>query len=202
MDSPYILAKKGLSHHEWQILDEKWGPVAQSLHKLNLLRDFHGPYKHCLYPPKDTKYHGPLADNDKIGLIEIRYGLVPELNPEKPCLWFILRHKPDSDGQLSPCSLPRIEVEIVETINGEETLVPIIDPDIAATVYLATECGSDTYALAAKIPEPFEWFDQSGIERKCKGKIERDKPLLVHMQDSKPTKEHICGLWVARDNWF
>jgi hypothetical protein len=183
---------EAVSEEIWRKLVEDWGTQAEDFRELNFLQDYHGPYPHYLNPPEGIKGCGYLYDNDKISLLQIRYGSIPELNEGKPCLWFLFRHERDSDGQISDKALLQINVHLSMTKDDNSAWVPIAARSPNDVVNKATQHGPDIYALVAKIFEPNEW---PAIEIKFRKKL-KSEPVLVRMHNSQPlTNSNIGGIW-------
>ncbi|KAE8551060.1 hypothetical protein TMatcc_009150 [Talaromyces marneffei ATCC 18224] len=196
MEGSDIIAENGLSNDQWQMLDKNWGSVAQSLRKLNLLQGYHGPYEHCHNPPSHIQSHGRrfFFDNDNINLLEIRYGSIPDQYSGKPCIWFILRHEQDLDGQISTRAQLQIWLDILENIDDKPTWVPIGRNSPDDIVNNATRHGPNTYVLAAKIFDPNEW---PYIEAKIRGSA-RGEPFSVHIYNSQMHIKYTPGgIWVV-----
>ena len=207
---------KGVSDEVWNKLDEEWGPTAKTFRELNFFRNYRGPYGHYKPPENLEEKEVPVDDqnislllnpkevfvnNEKISLLQIRYGSIPKVNGEQPCLWFLLKHEPDPDGQISQRGLLQISLHIWETTQDKEPAwVPIAQQSPVDVINEATQLGQDMYVLAAKIFDPREW---SNIKAELGGKLDQGQPLFVQMQNSQIETGygHNCK-WVVDGRMF
>lgn len=149
----------GVSEEVWKRLNEEWGMTATNFRELYFIRDYHGSYKHyersengVFVNNKKINISQPQNTNKKISLLQIRYGSIPEEYDGQPCLWYLLRHEPES-GQISTQAQLQISLHILETTeNGESAWVEIGKRNPNDHVNKATQHGQDVYVLKFFIP--------------------------------------------------
>lgn len=191
----------GVSEEVWQKLDQEWGTTAQNFRKLNFLRDYHGGYKHICHeniPQHILKRGAFVCDNIKINILEIRYGSIEGQNSGKPCLWFLLKHGQDPDGQMSTLAQLLIWFDIYEMKGKNPSTWVSIAENCPVTVFEETcQHGVDRYILAAKVFEPNEW---PVIETKLSGESARGEPFSVHIYNSQKQIEYTPGgIWLVEN---
>jgi hypothetical protein len=123
------------------------------------------------------------------------------VNGEQPCLWFLLKHEPDPDGQISKRGLLQIWLHIWETTQDKgPAWVPIAEQSPGDVINEATQLGQDIYVLAAKIFDPREW---SNIKAELGRKLDKAEPLFVQMQNSQmnTVHSHVCK-WAVECRMF
>lgn len=187
----------GLSEEVWAKLEEKWGTTAKDFRKLNFFRNYQGIYKHCNHVPPhilDRKHF--IRDNDKIHILEIRYGSIPGENSGKPCIWVYLKHEHDPDGQLSPQAQPQIWLNLKKNQDQGHSIWEPIGEDVPVTVFKRDyQQGLDKYILASKVFEVDDWLE---IETKLSGDFLRSTPFSVHIHNSQRRIYYIPGgIWVV-----
>jgi hypothetical protein len=186
----------GVSEEEWKILHEEWQDLAPKLHKLNIFLNFHGHYKPAVEIPESfftwDEANKAEVHNNKMQLAEIRYGQIEDFASSKPSLWFILKHKKESQAaQINERALCQAKVFIYK--NGG---ILKLSDNIPVNCVKATAIpnGSDTYALLAQHFEQNEWEE---VQKIAVDRLRPDEEVIVHLSDSRDLARHICATWSA-----
>lgn len=188
----------GVPKEFWPILDQEcmWGKLAAKLRKCFLFLNPDEKYELDGEIPTDmsslTKKGGLIATNDKIELLEIRYGYIKDFAANKNALWFILKHREDNKGPpISMQSTFLSSVRVYDKYGKPEEVLP----GVPVHVVKAARNGSDTYVLLAMYAvRQAEWNEAYKIAVTRLGEGER---LVVHLEDSLPEGHHRCGIWMA-----
>lgn len=197
MTDPENVVAGGVSEEIWGELEKDWGTTAREFRGLKFFRNYQGGYKHCDRIPDHVKCERNYAlfDNDKINILEIRYGAIPGENSGQPCIWFLLKHEKDFGGQISTRAHLRIWLEVFEHKDETETWVSIAEDSPDDMVNKATQHGTDTYALAVKILTPKEWSDNETL---LSGESASGNPFLLQIYNSHPQVKYTPGgIWLV-----
>lgn len=181
-----LICLRGVTPEIWKTLDELWGPeLAGPLRKLPLLRNHHGPYRKCTNPPDNTILQ-TTRHNDKIHLVEIRYGNIDSIYDHQNCLWFVLKHAKDEHSRINSWGLLKLRVQFWKQTNGAERGQDLMNENICVQVVKATEEEDDLYVLLAMIAtDPNEW-NEKFLPHFSSFRIGEGERVIVQLTDSRP----------------